>query len=92
MFLLLVAVKMVPTNTLYRFTRASDAGSLGGRTRIWGNLMHALFSHPLGLICGMGQGAAPSYSGVNRMAHNTFMDILFENGVIGLLLYLCFLS
>ncbi len=89
-FLLSVAVKMIPANTLYRFTGASDAGSLGGRTRIWGNLMNALFSHPLGLICGMGQGAAPSYSGFDRVAHNTFMDILFENGMIGLLFYLYF--
>lgn len=52
--------------------------------------MNALFSHPLGLICGMGQGAAPSYSGFDRVAHNTFMDILFENGMIGLLFYLYF--
>lgn len=89
-FLLSVAVKMIPANTLYRFSKASDAGSLGGRTKIWGNLMHALFSHPLGLICGMGQGSAPFYSEVNRVAHNTFMDIFFENGIIGLLFYLYF--
>ena len=92
LFILLVsfAIKMIPANTFYRFTNGSDVESLGGRTRIWENLMSVLFSHPLGMIFGMGQGSAPFYSGFDRVAHNTFMDILFENGLVGLFFYLYF--
>ncbi len=89
-FLISIAIKMIPTNTLYRFTKNSDAGNLGGRTKIWGNLMSTLSKYPLGAIFGMGQGSAPFYSGFDRVAHNTFMDILFENGVVGLSFYLFF--
>ena len=89
-FLISIAIRMIPANTLYRFTEASDAGNLGGRTKIWKNLMSTLDSHPLGMICGMGQGTAPFYSGFDRVAHNTYMDIFFENGLLGLSFYLYF--
>lgn len=83
-------LQMIPAYTLYRFIGASDAGSLGGRTNIWSNLITALLDNPAGLLFGMGQGSAPLYSGFDRVAHNTFLDILFENGLLGLGLYLYF--
>lgn len=85
-----IGLRMIPSYTLYRFIGASDAGSLGGRTRLWNNLITALLNNPIGLVFGMGQGTAPLYSGVNRVAHNTFLDILFENGLVGLGFYLYF--
>lgn len=85
-----IGVSMLPSYTLYRFMNASDAGSLGGRTQIWSNLISILLNKPIGLLFGMGQGSAPLYSGFNSVAHNTFLDILFENGLIGLSIYLYF--
>ena len=86
--LISIAIQKIPAYTLYRFTKASDAGNMGGRTIIWKNLLSTLLNRPIQLICGMGQGAAVLYSGAGVVAHNTYLDIFFENGLIGLLLYL----
>jgi O-antigen ligase len=63
--------------------------SLGGRFEIWKAGMHAFAYRPL---AGYGSGAfkraaSPWLGGQQRVAHNSFISILVEQGIIGFLLY-----
>jgi O-antigen ligase len=87
-----VAVAYVPDTIVQRFatTRSSvEDLSLGGRFEIWKAGMHAFAYRPL---AGYGSGAfkraaSPWLGGQQRVAHNSFISILVEQGIIGFLLY-----
>lgn len=77
--------QMIPSYTLYRFE--TDNGALGGRASIWKELLGILNNNVLGSFFGMGEGSTAYYTSNHIVAHNTYLDILFENGIIGLILY-----
>jgi O-antigen ligase len=87
-----LAVAYVPETIVQRFatTRSSvEDLSLGGRFEVWKAGMHAFAYRPL---TGYGAGAfkraaSPWLSGEPRVAHNSFVSILVEQGIIGFLLY-----
>lgn len=69
-------------------------GTFHGRTRIWKTGLKVLKSHPL---LGVGSGAypeavrpwlgVPAVPGFRYVAHNTFLSVLVECGVVGFCLY-----
>lgn len=71
-----------------------NRGTLHGRTRIWKAGLKAFKRRP---ICGVGSGAypeavapmlgRPSVPGAQYVAHNTFLSILVETGLIGFALF-----
>jgi O-antigen ligase len=87
-----LAVAYVPDAIVQRFatTRSSvEDLSLGGRFEVWKAGMHAFAYRPL---AGYGAGAfkratSPWLGGLERVAHNSFVSILVEQGIIGFLLY-----
>jgi O-antigen ligase len=86
-----LAVTYVPDTLVQRFasTRSSvEDLSLGGRFEIWKAGMHAFAYRPLaGYGAGAFKRAASPWLGEPRVAHNSFVSILVEQGLIGFLLY-----
>ena len=63
-----------------------DASS--GRTVIWGRALNSMFSHPVTLVTGFGWYAYESSRYFSFATHNTFLNILYNLGAIGLSLFL----
>jgi O-antigen ligase len=88
-----LAVAYVPETLVERLasTRESVQGlSFGGRFKLWTAGIHAFGQRPL-----MGYGTAafrnavyPELGALTQVAHNSFISILVEEGLVGLLLYL----
>jgi O-antigen ligase len=83
---------LVPSYTWQRFTEAGDEisrGTMTHRTQIWAASEVVFREHPL---VGVGSGAHPvavaGILGRSLVAHNTFISVLVELGVIGELLFL----
>lgn len=84
----ILILNMMPSYTLYRFE--SDNGALGGRAEVWKELIGILNNNIGGTFFGMGEGSTTYYTSHHIVAHNTYLDILFENGIVGLTLYLAY--
>lgn len=88
-----VAVAYVPDRIVERFattTSSVETLDLGGRFRIWKAGVQAFAYKPL---TGYGTGsfraaASPWLRGDMRVAHNSFLSVLVEQGLVGFLLYL----
>jgi hypothetical protein len=73
--------------------------SLDGRLSIWTVILANLLKNPLAFIVGTGQGNFTWYLGalihdqsyVQGYAHSGFFDVLGSSGIIGLIIYGCFL-
>jgi hypothetical protein len=70
-----------------------ESGSLGGRFQFWVAGVHAFTRQPL---MGYGAGAfvraiTPELGSVARVAHNSFLSVLVEEGLVGLILYMTML-
>lgn len=86
--LFIALLQMVPSYTLYRFE--TDNGALGGRASIWRELIGILNKDLIGTFIGMGEGSTTYYTSSHIVAHNTYLDVLFENGLIGLFFYVSY--
>jgi len=74
--------------------REAMQGSLHGRTRIWKTGARVFRGHP---VLGVGAGAypeavrpwlgVPALAGHQYVAHNTFLSVLVESGLIGFALF-----
>jgi len=92
-----LAVSYVPENIVERLATTGESVqslSLGGRFRLWRAGMHAFFDRPL-----MGHGTAsflraitPELGYTAQVAHNSYLSVLVEEGLIGLLLFLSMLG
>jgi O-antigen ligase len=63
-------------------------GDLGGRVNLWLQSLSLFYIHP---IIGVGGGVLSSNYVMGALAHNTFLSVLTEVGLIGFLLFLCIL-
>ena len=63
-------------------------GDFGGRVNLWLQSLSFFYNHPL---FGIGSGALTSNSVMGAMAHNTFLSVLTEVGLIGFILFMCIL-
>jgi O-antigen ligase len=90
----LLAVRYVPESLWARFlTIETGAGTMSGRTAIWDAGFTVVFEHP---VLGVGAGAyGPAilpFLHQARTAHNTFLSIAVEQGLIGLAIFILLLA
>jgi O-antigen ligase len=82
---LLILLTYIPQETLKRLGTTADsveAADFGGRMELWKGSIAILSEHP---FLGVGGGSLPKFSGL--VAHNTFLSILAELGLIGFILF-----
>jgi O-antigen ligase len=86
------AAILVPANTwkrIFRLGTEIEAGTMTHRTDIWRVSMSLFRDHPLlGIGAGTHQMAVMNILGEAKVAHNTFISVLVETGVVGLVLLL----
>ena len=95
--LLIIAVVAIACITVtnlipdYLLQRLTSTHSMGSRGRVWRELLSAMNSNWFQSIIGFGDGATVFYNtqgaiyGMGGLvAHNTFMDVMFNNGLIGI--------
>jgi len=88
-----LAVAYVPDTVIARLSTTGESVqdlSLGGRFRLWQAGMHAFFQRP---VMGFGtsafkQAINPEMGSLTQLAHNSYISVLVEEGIIGLMLYL----
>jgi O-antigen ligase len=91
-----LAVVYVPEKVVDRLATTGSSmqsGSFGGRVRLWVAGVHAFAKQP---VMGYGvasykQAIAPEVGSNTQVAHNSFLSVLVEEGMVGLLLYLLML-
>ena len=84
----LAIVPLIPQTSVERFlTTGSEisTGALGGRGHIWKVGLQTYGQRP---VLGVGAGAFKAAVGVGKVAHNAFISILVELGIVGLTLWL----
>lgn len=84
-----LAINHMPAYLLSRLSNRDM--TFTGRTELWSEIMGRLLTNPLGLIFGHGTASVSLYTSSGMVSHNTFLDILFNQGVIGLTLLLVFM-
>ena len=72
-------------------SRVEETDSMGARGIIWNDLMDAMAFKPLNNIWGYGQYSTTFLNRVHNSAHNTFLDLLVDTGLIGLIPILLFI-
>lgn len=77
----------LPETLVNRLAQTQGAGSRGV---IWEEMFKTLLDDPFGLIFGYGMGTVTLHTSSGNVAHNTYLDILFQFGVIGLGIYVYF--
>jgi O-antigen ligase len=88
--LLLAAYFLYPLLPEYSLERLAGTGTniaegdLGGRLFTWRQGIAVFMEHP---FLGVGSGAFREAVGVGKLAHNSFLSVLVELGMIGFLLY-----
>jgi O-antigen ligase len=63
-------------------------GDLNERTTLWADGMNAFMQAP---VLGVGTDMYRSVSGLNKVAHNTYISVLVEEGLVGLVLFVAIL-
>lgn len=84
----LAIVPLIPQTSVERFlTTGSEisTGGLGGRGHIWKVGLRAYGQHP---VLGVGAGAFKAAVGIGKVAHNAFISVLVELGIVGIALWL----
>jgi putative inorganic carbon (hco3(-)) transporter len=67
-----------------------DFDATSGRSVIWARLLGLMLEHPASFISGFGWWAYQAYQamGLRYVTHSTYLEILFNLGIIGLTLFL----
>lgn len=82
----------LPQSSLDRLATAGDsiaAADLGGRVTLWRASVAAFVEQP---ILGVGAGALHAAGALGTLAHNTFLSVLAELGIIGFILFAAILG
>lgn len=83
------AISLVPQSSFDRlgsaYTELTGGGNLTGRTLIWDDVIARIMEHP---ILGVGSDAFRSISKTGLVAHNSFLSVWVETGIVGLVLFL----
>lgn len=90
-FAIIKGQTLIPTSTLRRLGTIGDsisAGDLGGRMVLWDKSV-SIFQE--NFIVGIGSGSLHSPDQLGGAAHNTFISVLTELGILGFLLFLALL-
>jgi O-antigen ligase len=87
---LMIFIPFIPQSMLSRLSTIGSSigeGDLGGRLNLWRETISVFAQHP---ISGIGSGAI--ISNIGSAAHNTFLSIAAETGLIGFLLFVSILG
>lgn len=92
-----MAVAYVPETIVQRlFTIGSEleGGRIGGRGKLWEAGLEAFVHRPIGGYgTGMYKSAIfPILGGATQVAHNSYISVLVEQGIVGFLLYMTMLG
>jgi O-antigen ligase len=82
---------LIPQATLERLStigQSISGNDLGGRTKLWVEGLNIFLAHP---FIGIGSNGLSAPTVLGTFAHNTFISILAELGLVGLLLFLAIL-
>jgi O-antigen ligase len=91
-----LAVAYVPETTIERLSTIGtevEGGRIGGRAKLWRAGLQAYAQHP---IAGFGTGhfksaITPILGPAAQVAHNSFVSVLVEQGIVGFTLYMAML-
>lgn len=91
LFILLIvcAIQNMPEIMVTRLENSN--ANLGGRGGLWIKLLSSYFDSGIGIVTGLGYGATVYYNEGHVTAHNTYLDVLFNTGVIGVFCIMSFL-
>jgi O-antigen ligase len=78
-------VSFVPARTIERVLTVSNSSNFGNRLPIWEIALRVFSDHP---ALGIGAGAFLPAGGANYVAHNTFLSVLVEQGILGFVVFL----
>jgi O-antigen ligase len=92
-----LAVAYVPETLLERFSTIGtelEGGRIGGRAKLWKAGLQAFAYKP---VAGYGTGhfrtaITPILGGASQVAHNSFISVLVEQGIMGFVLYMTMLA
>ncbi len=87
-----LAKSFIPVATIERlgtFSSSVAGADLGGRVGLWGGAIQIFLKHP---ILGIGSYSLESPNQLGGFAHNTFLSIMAELGIIGFLIFVGWLS
>ena len=84
-FLLLPHIPEPAIARLSTISSSLEQGDLGGRVDLWRGVLGVFAEHPL---IGVGSGAIDAFPDVGAVAHNTFLSVLAELGLVGFILFL----
>jgi O-antigen ligase len=82
-----IVVPLIPPATFERLATIGDSiagNDLGGRVRLWAGSFAIFIDHP---FLGIGSNALSAPGQLGSFAHNTFLSIMAELGLVGLLLF-----
>lgn len=79
----LVVIAVIPPDTYARLFKVDSYGDGSGRTELWGIAWNAFLSSP---VFGTGWGSMYEYAD-GTATHNTFLSMLAEQGIFGVLLF-----
>jgi O-antigen ligase len=88
---LLYITSLIPTDTAERLLSVEASirnFDLGGRGELWLQSIDIFLGHP---IIGIGSGALLAEEMLGEVAHNTFLSVLTELGLIGLIIFVSML-
>lgn len=84
---------LVPQSSLERlgtaYTELTGGGNLTGRTLIWQDAFSRFLDNP---VMGVGSNAYKAVSEYGLVAHNSFLSVLVETGLVGLLLFVALVA
>ena len=88
-----LAVAYVPETIVERLSTIGtelEGGRIGGRGKLWVAGLEAFVYHPIGGYgTGLFKGAiTPLLGGAAQVAHNSYISVLVEQGIVGFVLYM----
>ena len=78
---IMIAINNMPAYLVQRLTNGDTTGT--GRFPMWATLTEAMLANPIQMIVGFGTGSVKYYTGTGLVSHNTYLDLLFNEGIIG---------
>lgn len=89
LFALQTCIPLINLTRLSSIPASIALGDFGGRAALWRVTIKLFFEHP---VLGIGSGALNSPLQLGAYAHNTFLSVLAELGLIGFILFAALLS
>ncbi len=87
---ILLSLAFLPSSIIERLASTStsiSSGDIGGRVILWQETIASFIQHPI-----FGSGSGTLNTIIGGLSHQTFLSILAETGLIGILLFMCILA